>query len=144
MPCLLTHLQGGWRCRRLLLRARVSAVATFHTKLQGSPFRHGQVWTLGRWKERAKHSCPCFLHNVPCVLAHVPCAWTTLITRSLITAPPKIIDISSGNIRELQSCPTLGDPMDCSPPGSSVHGILQATILTWVATSFSKNTDATL
>ena len=37
-----------------------------------------------------------------------------------------------------QSCPTLCDPMDCSPPGSSVHGILQATILGWVAISFSR------
>ena len=33
----------------------------------------------------------------------------------------------------LQSCLTLCDPMDCSPPGSSVHGILQARILAWVA-----------
>ena len=32
-----------------------------------------------------------------------------------------------------QSCPTLCDSMDCSPPGSSVHGILQARILQWVA-----------
>ena len=32
-----------------------------------------------------------------------------------------------------QSCPTLCHPMDCSPPGSSVHGILQARILEWVA-----------
>ena len=32
-----------------------------------------------------------------------------------------------------QSCPTLCDPGDCSPPGSSVHGILQARILGWVA-----------
>ena len=32
-----------------------------------------------------------------------------------------------------QSCPTLCDPVDCSPPGSSVHGILQARILEWVA-----------
>ena len=31
-----------------------------------------------------------------------------------------------------QSCPTLWEPMDCSPPGSSVHGILQARILEWV------------
>ena len=37
----------------------------------------------------------------------------------------------------LQSCPTLRDPMDCSPPGSSVHGILQARILEWVAISSS-------
>ena len=33
--------------------------------------------------------------------------------------------------------PTLGDPMGCSPPGSSVHGILQARILEWTAISFS-------
>ena len=37
-----------------------------------------------------------------------------------------------------QSCLTLCDPMDCSLPGSSVHGILQATILEWVAISFSR------
>ena len=37
-----------------------------------------------------------------------------------------------------QSCPTLCDPIDCSPPGSSVHGILQARILEWVAISFSR------
>ena len=37
-----------------------------------------------------------------------------------------------------QSCPTLCNPMDCSPPGSSVHGILQAGTLGWVATSFSR------
>ena len=36
-----------------------------------------------------------------------------------------------------QLCPTLCDAMDCSPPGSSVHGILQARILEWVAISFS-------
>ena len=37
----------------------------------------------------------------------------------------------------LQSCPTLCDPMDCSLPGFSVHGILQARTLEWVAISFS-------
>ena len=37
--------------------------------------------------------------------------------------------------KSLQSSPTLCDPMDCSPPGSSVHGILQARILEWVAFS---------
>ena len=38
----------------------------------------------------------------------------------------------------LQSCPALCDPIDCSPPGSSVHGILQARILESVAISFSR------
>ena len=36
-----------------------------------------------------------------------------------------------------QLCPTLSDPMDCSLPGSSVHGILQVRVLEWVAIAFS-------
>ena len=40
--------------------------------------------------------------------------------------------------KSLQSCLTLCYPMDCSPPGFSVHGILQARILEWVAISFSR------
>ena len=40
--------------------------------------------------------------------------------------------------KSLQSCPTLCDPIDGSPPGSPVPGILQARTLEWVAISFSK------
>ena len=36
-----------------------------------------------------------------------------------------------------QSCPTLSDPVDCSLPGSSVHGIFQARVLEWAAIAFS-------
>ena len=39
----------------------------------------------------------------------------------------------------VQSCPTLHDPMDCSPPGSSVHGSFQARILEWGAIAFCNN-----
>ena len=39
-----------------------------------------------------------------------------------------------------QSCPTLCDPMDCSLPGSSVHGIFQARVLEWGAIAFSTYT----
>ena len=38
----------------------------------------------------------------------------------------------------LQMCPTLWDPMDYSPPGSSIHGILQVRILEWIAISSSR------
>ena len=38
-----------------------------------------------------------------------------------------------------QLCPTLHNPMDCSPPGSSIHGILQARVLEWGAFAFSKH-----
>ena len=37
-----------------------------------------------------------------------------------------------------QSCPTLCDPLDCSPPGSSVHEVFQSRVLDWVAISSSK------
>ena len=40
--------------------------------------------------------------------------------------------------KSLQSCPTLCNPMDCSPPGSCIHGILQVRILEWVAIPFSR------
>ena len=40
--------------------------------------------------------------------------------------------------KSLQSCPTLCDPMDCSLPGFSIHGILQARTLEWVAISFPR------
>ena len=43
--------------------------------------------------------------------------------------------------KSLQSCPTLCDPMDCSLPGFSIHGILQARTLEWVAISFSNTGD---
>ena len=36
-----------------------------------------------------------------------------------------------------QACPTLSDPMDCSPPGSSIHGIFQARVLEWGVIAFS-------
>ena len=43
-----------------------------------------------------------------------------------------------GESEVAQSCLTLSDPMDCSLPGSSVHGILQARVLEWGAIAFSE------
>ena len=45
---------------------------------------------------------------------------------------------SDKNVLVAQSYPTLGNPMDCGPPGSSAHGILQARILEWVAMPSSR------
>ena len=47
-------------------------------------------------------------------------------------------DIFQVYTKVVHSCPTLDDPMDCSPPGSSVHGILQARTLGWVAMPSSR------
>ena len=41
--------------------------------------------------------------------------------------------------KSFQWCPTLHDPMGCSPPGPSIHGIFQARVLEWVAIPFSKS-----
>ena len=46
-------------------------------------------------------------------------------------------DAAAAAAKSLQSCPTLCDPIDGSPPGSPVPGILQARALEWVAMSFS-------
>ena len=45
--------------------------------------------------------------------------------------------------KSLQSCPTLCDPMDCNPPGSSAHGIFQARVLEWGSIAFSWYADDT-
>ena len=50
----------------------------------------------------------------------------------------KITNVSDVCVLAAQPCLTLCDPIDCSPPGSSVLGILQARILEWVALSFSR------
>ena len=47
------------------------------------------------------------------------------------------IKFAAAAAKSLQSCPTLCDPIDGSPPGSAIPGILQARTLEWVATSFS-------
>ena len=47
-----------------------------------------------------------------------------------------LMDVSESEVAQL--CPTLCNPMDCSPPGSSIHGILQARVLEWGAIAFSR------
>ena len=63
----------------------------------------------------------------------------TLDRRNRMCKDPVARVRKAGKGKEVaQSCPTLCDPMDCSPTGSSVHGIFQARVLEWVAISFSK------
>ena len=50
---------------------------------------------------------------------------------------PTRVLFAAAAVKSLQSRLTLCDPMDCSPPGFSVHGILQARTLEWAAISFS-------
>ena len=59
----------------------------------------------------------------------------TLQTRQNV--PPHAMKSAAAAAKLLQSCPTLRDPMDCSLPGSSIHGIFQARVLEWGAIAFS-------
>ena len=60
--------------------------------------------------------------------------WITLSVRNTVSVVP----VYCCCYLVAKSCRLFGNPMDCSPPGSSVHGILQAGILEWVAISFSR------
>ena len=67
---------------------------------------------------------------------------TERVTESETTERPSpaqyVLYVVCRHTSSLQLCLTLCDPMDCSPPGSSVHGILQARIMEWVAMSSSR------
>ena len=59
------------------------------------------------------------------------------IKRRLVLGRKAMTNLAAAAAKSLQSCPTLCDPRDGSPPGSPVPGILQARTLEWVAISFS-------
>ena len=59
------------------------------------------------------------------------------IKRCLLLRIKVMTNLAAAAAKSLQSCPTLFDPIDSSPPGSPVPGILQARTLEWVAISFS-------
>ena len=70
------------------------------------------------------------LYNTVLVLPYIDCM--SIVINSLV------IFCVCMHAKLLQSCPTLCDPMDCSPPGSPVHETLQARMLEWVTISFSR------
>ena len=89
------------------------------------------------------YATPCIWRNTACILGE-----KTHVREIFIVAPNKesaetdiltcLLNTNAYmHAKSLQSCPTRYDPMDCRPPDSSVHGILQAGILEWVAISSS-------
>ena len=75
--------------------------------------------------------------RMPSLLPHDLChEWN--VSRRL-PALLQCMKVKKVKVKVAQSCPTLRDPMDCSPPGSSIHGILQARVLEWVASYYSKS-----
>ena len=78
-------------------------------------------------------SCPTF-HSVGARIPRQECLFNVQVTGH--GSPPGPLTLCSKSVT--QSCPTVCDPMDCSPLGSSVHGISQAGILEQVAVSASR------
>ena len=76
-----------------------------------------------------------YIHIYICMCIYVYIYMYIYMARWLYCAPETITTLLIGCVCVLvtQLCPTLCDPMDCSPPDSSVHGILQARTLEWVA-----------
>ena len=86
-----------------------------------------------------------------CLLAPMPLAFQEVLLPFCLTPLPKYFlrischsrwfwnqsNTTAAAAKSLQSCPTLYDPIDGSPPGSAIPGILQARTLEWVAISFS-------
>ena len=98
------------RCRAILCYQRMSLAPGHSPRAPPNPSR------------RSSLLCPECLFMMPCVFfIFLPLLWSEV----------KWSEVA-------QSCPTLCDPMDCSLPGSSVPGILQARVLEWVAISFSR------
>ena len=62
----------------------------------------------------------------------------TLVRMAIVKSLQIINDVAAAAAKSLRLCPTLCNPIDGSPPGSPIPGILQARILEWVAISFSK------
>ena len=74
-----------------------------------------------------------------CLQSHTTFPWTHFHTHFIWPSQYSCKgSIAAAAAKSLQSCPTLRDPMDCSPPGSSVHGIFQARVLEWGAMAFSR------
>ena len=73
---------------------------------------------------------------MPAEGSHLPPHHFSLITKVSFIGSI-LVHTTAAAAKSLQSCPTLCDPIDGSPPGSAVPGILQARTLEWVAISFS-------
>ena len=95
--------------------------------------------------------CHCLLQYVTSVVSNfvrphrwqatrLPCPWDSSGENTGVGCHFLLQCMKVKSEREVaQSCPTLSDPMNCSLPGSSIHGIFQARVLEWVPIAFSEN-----
>ena len=80
-------------------------------------------------------------HNLshPLKICEAACIWS-LSWHAQVQLVESIINSTYMCVLVTQSCPTLYNPMDCSPPSFSVHGMLQVRIMEWIVILFSRRT----
>ena len=123
----LSHLKRPWFWE--ILKAGAEGDNRGWDGWMASPTQWTCIWTIsGRWWRTGKAGL-------------LQCMGLQSFRHDWATEPQIkfywFIWFTAAAAKSLQSCPTLCDPIDSSPPGSSVPGILQARILEWVAISFS-------
>ena len=111
------------------------AQLTSHSRMSGSRWVITPSWLSGSWRSflysSSAYSCHLLL---PQLNSKRP---KNFPLDSLCLQKARTTTMAAAAAKSLQSCPTLYDPIDGSPLGSSVPGILQARTLEWVAISFS-------
>ena len=111
-----------------LLARFTQASSLDYVALLGSDFPFTFFWFIDP---------PGKLNLAPC--KQIPVVhFSVYIHRDLQTHVSNVVVKDGSESGVTQSCPTLCNPMDCSPPHSSVHGIFQARVLEWVIISFSR------
>ena len=137
-PCLTLLLQmpvrrwGMFHCLRLA--AAVVVQPPSHVGLSAAPWTAALKAPLS---STVSQSLLKFMPDESAMLSnHLVLCCPLLLSPSISTS----MSLSCDWLLVTQSCPTLCHPMECSPPGSSVHGVLQARKLEWVAIPFSRET----
>ena len=110
--------------------------AFFIVQLSHPHMTTGKTIALTRWTFVSKVMSLFFNKLARLVITFLPRSKQKWISSYITQSTPNRINAAA---KSLQSCPTLCDPIDGSPPGSAVPGILQARTLEWVAISFSNS-----
>ena len=128
----------------------INSSAFFIVQLSHSYMTTGKTIALTRWAFVGKEMSLLF-NMLSISLYWISLIWTSLVAQRLKCLPgmqetrvrslgreDSLEKEMAAHFRHSQLCLALCDPMDCSLPGSSLHGILQARVLEWVAISFSR------
>ena len=110
-------------------------------KVRFKTHTHTQTSTAAAVAAKSLQSCPTLCDPIRWQPIRLPSPWDSPGKNTVMDCHVLLQCMKVKSQSEVaKSCPTLSDPMDCSPPGSSIHGIFQARVLKWGAIAFSRDT----